>query len=72
MGEHQDLKPPRREPGFLETMQSVVAAAFGVQSQRKREQDFSTGSPLPYIVAGVLFTVVFVLTLVGVVRWVLP
>ncbi len=56
----------------MQTVQSVVAAAFGVQSQRKREQDFTTGSPMPYIVAGVLFTVVFVLTLIGVVRWVVP
>lgn len=75
MGEHQDLKPdrePARRPGFLSTLQSVLAAAFGVQSQKKREQDFSSGSPVAYIVAGILFTVVFVLGLLAVVRAVLP
>lgn len=72
MGDDQDLKEPARRPGFLATLQSVFAAAFGVQSQKKREEDFASGSPLPYIFAGVLFTVAFVMTLVGVVRWVLP
>lgn len=69
MGNDPDLK---RRPGFLATLQSVVAAAFGVQSGEKRAEDFSSGSPVPYIVGGLLFTAAFVGTLVLVVRWVLP
>lgn len=72
MGDDPDLDHPRRRPGFLATLQSVLAAAFGVQSGKKRAEDFASAGPLPYIVGGILFTVAFVLTLVLVVRWVLP
>ncbi len=50
---------------------STVAAAFGVQSKANRERDFSRGKPLHFIIAGITFTVVFVLTVVLVVQLVL-
>lgn len=50
---------------------SVLSAAFGVQSARNRERDFSRGSYRQFIIAGVIFTVLFVLTLILVVRVVL-
>ena len=62
------LKPP----SFLQVMMSVFAAALGVQKDENYERDFTTGSPLPFIVGGILFTVVFVLTIIGVVFLVLP
>ncbi|MFT6433658.1 MAG: hypothetical protein ACJAVI_001700 [Candidatus Azotimanducaceae bacterium] len=61
-----------KPPSFFQVMMSVFAAAFGVQKDENYERDFTTGSPLPYIVGGILFTVLFVLTLVGVVMLVLP
>ncbi|MDO6706222.1 DUF2970 domain-containing protein [Photobacterium sp. 1_MG-2023] len=45
---------------------SVAAAMFGVQSDRNRQQDFSQPSALPFILAGVVFIVVFVMILVGI------
>lgn len=48
---------------FLQVVGSVMAAAFGVQSSKNRKRDFSQDSFTPYIVAGVLFTVAFVLGL---------
>ena len=62
------LKPP----SFLQVMMSVFAAAFGVQKDENYERDFTTGSPLPFIAGGILFTVLFVLTIIGVVFLVLP
>ncbi len=51
---------------------SVAAAAFGVQSKRNHEQDFKT-LPIGVVIgAGVLFTVLFIATLLVVVSWVLP
>ena len=47
------------------------AAAFGVQSSRNRERDFSQGNYRHFIVAGVVFTALFVLTVIVVVRLVL-
>jgi len=44
---------------------------FGVQSSKNRERDFTKGKPIHYVVVGLLFTVIFILTLVGVVKLVL-
>lgn len=52
-------------------VRSVLAAAFGVQSNRNKERDFGQGNYRHFIVAGVVFTVLFVLTLVLVVKLVL-
>ena len=61
-----------KPPSFLQVMLSVFAAAFGVQKDENYERDFASSSPLPFIVGGILFTVLFVLTIVGVVMLVLP
>jgi hypothetical protein len=51
---------------------SVLAAAIGVQSKKNQEKDFtSKGSIVTYIVAGIIFTVVFVITVIAVVKSVL-
>jgi len=56
---------------FVQVIGSTLAAAFGVQSSRNRERDFSRGRVSHFIVAGIIFTAVFVLTVVFVVRLVL-
>ncbi|WP_271408164.1 DUF2970 domain-containing protein [Pseudomonas sp. Q1-7] len=56
---------------FREMLQSVLAAAFGVQSGKNRTRDFSRGKPSHFILLGVLFTAVFVVLLYGLVRLVL-
>ncbi len=61
----------RRGPGVLKVMQSILAGAFGVQSDKRREEDFSSHSPWPYIIAGVLFTASFVVGLIVIVKLVL-
>jgi len=58
-------------PGVLKIMQSILAGALGVQSDRRRQEDFSSHSPVPYIVAGLLFTAAFVGGLILVVNLVL-
>lgn len=57
---------------FWQTMGSVIAASFGVQSKKNKERDFEKGSIPGFIAAALIFTVVFVVTLVVVVRLVLP
>jgi len=61
-------EPPLR---FSELLQSVLAAAFGVQSGKNRSRDFSRGKPSQFIAIGVLFTAVFVLLLFVIVKVVL-
>ena len=63
----KSAKKAKAGPGVLKVMQSILAGALGVQSDKRREEDFSSHSPWPYI----LFTVGFVVTLVVVVKLVL-
>lgn len=60
-----------RKPGLAETVGSVLAAAFGVQSSRNRQRDFKHGKARTFITAGILFTATLVLTLYLLVRIVL-
>jgi hypothetical protein len=57
---------------LLRVVQSTLAAAIGVQSKENRERDFEAGNAGTFIVAGVLFTVLFVATIVVVVSAVTP
>lgn len=59
------------EPGLLQAMASAVAAAFGVQSGKNRQRDFKHGKARNFIIAGVLFTVVFIVALVAIVKLIL-
>ena len=42
---------------------SVLAAVFGIQSQKNRERDFENGRPGDYIVIGIIFVVVLVVSM---------
>lgn len=57
---------------FWRMMLSVIQASFGVQSKENKERDFASGSVKGFIVAALIFTALFILTLVIVVRIVLP
>lgn len=60
-----------RPPTFWQMLQSVLAAAFGVQSSKNRARDFSHGKPSHFIALGLLFTFGFVLLVFAVVKLVL-
>ncbi len=60
-----------RPLSLWEMLQSVLAAALGVQSGKRRARDFSRGKPSHFIILGVLFTLIFVLVIVAVVKLVL-
>lgn len=68
---NESNRPRQKGPGVLKVLQSVLAGALGVQSDKRREEDFSSHSPWPYIIAGIIFTAGFVVTLVVVVKLVL-
>lgn len=68
----EKLEQPEKPAGLLTVTMSVLAAALGVQTEENRKRDFDQKSPVPYILGGLIFTVLFVLTLIGVVMLVLP
>lgn len=54
---------------ILSVIQSVLAAFIGVQSEDKRQQDFQKSSPWPYIITGIVMTLLLIFLLVMLVRW---
>jgi len=63
--------PPRGRPTLFQEIGSVLASFFGVQSSRNRKRDFTSGSPLRFLLLGLTFTGVFVLVVFGVVKLVM-
>ena len=53
---------------FGQLLLSTLSALIGVQSNANRERDFKYGKISHFIFIGLLFGLVFVLTLVGVVK----
>ena len=61
----------KKPASLLRIVKSIAAAAFGVQSNRNREADFTHGNYRHFIIGGIVFTVIFVLTVAFVVSLVL-
>lgn len=57
---------------FLGALKSVMAAFVGVQKKKNLEEDFSKKSAAPFIVAGLLMGLLFVVGVYSVVQLVLP
>jgi hypothetical protein len=66
-----DEPSENKAPTLWQMLHSVGAAAFGVLSGKNRARDFTHGKPSHFIILGILFTVIFGLTLYGIVNLVL-
>lgn len=60
-----------KEPSFGQVIFAVAASAFGVRRSKDSEKDFQTKSAKPFIIGGIIFTLVFMATVYTVVRLVL-
>lgn len=60
-----------KKPSFWQIVLSTLAAAFGVQSSKAHERDADQRSVAPYLVAGLIFTALFIVTIVLIVKVVL-
>ena len=52
------------KPTITQVFKSVLAAFVGVQSEANRKKDFEQGSLSTYIIAGLIFTVLFVAAII--------
>jgi Protein of unknown function (DUF2970) len=59
------------KPTIIQTIKSILAAFVGVQSDKNRKLDFEQGSLMTYVVAGLIFTFLFISAIVFVVSRVL-
>lgn len=57
-----------KPPTFWQMLQSILAAAFGVQTGKNRARDFTHGKASHFIALGTAFTLVFILVLIGLVQ----
>lgn len=75
MSEHskqENGSPDKEQLPFWKMFLSVFQASFGVQNKKNKERDFEKGSVKGFVAAALVFTVLFVMTLVIVVNLVLP
>lgn len=66
-----DNKNTTKKPNIWQVLGSTFAAALGVQSQRNRERDFSGGNLYVYLLAGLVFTLAFIIIMVVIVKTIL-
>jgi hypothetical protein len=64
-------EPEHKGLSILQVVQSVLAASFGVQSNKNRERDFVRGSAKAFIIAGIIGTILFIVTVITIVKVVL-
>mgnify|MGYP001256376842 FL=1 len=61
----------KQKPSLIAVIKSILAAAIGVQSDKNRTRDFEQGNPLVFIIGGIVFTLLFIITIASVVGLVL-
>lgn len=61
----------RRKGSFFQTLKAVAWSFFGVRKNADYEKDSAQLNPVHVIIAGVLAAVVFVLSLLMLVNWIL-
>jgi hypothetical protein len=64
----QEKPPSSRGQSLFSVIGSVFASMFGVQSSKKHQEDFRHGKASTYIVVGAIATLVFILTVWGIVQ----
>mgnify|MGYP005989623399 CR=1 FL=1 len=62
---------PEENPSLIDTIKSVAAAFFGVQSNKNRERDFGQGKFSHFIIVGVIGVFIFIAVLIAVVSLVI-
>ncbi len=65
--EQENAGNSSNRPTIWQVIMSVLAAALGVQNRKNRERDVTHGNPVVFIIAGVIFTALFIMTILSVV-----
>jgi hypothetical protein len=60
------------KPSILQVIRAVGASMLGVQSNKNYQDDFATQSVVPYLVVGVIFVIILILSLVALVNVLVP
>jgi hypothetical protein len=60
--------PGTPRAGFFATLRAVAWSFFGVRARKAHEADMVSLNPIHVVIVGIALAVLFVLTLIGVVR----
>ncbi|EAR21554.1 DUF2970 domain-containing protein [Nitrococcus mobilis] len=69
--QRQAAAAKQKKVSTWQVIKSTAAAGFGVQSKAAMRRDFTYGRPLPFIIAGAVGTILFILAIVMIVRAIL-
>jgi hypothetical protein len=61
--------PQEQKPGFGSIILSTLSAFIGIQSSKNRERDFAKGNFKAYVISGLIFTVLFITSIVSLVKY---
>ena len=64
------MNPPARQAGFFATIRAVLWSFLGVRKKQAYQEDAASLNPKAVIVAGILAGVIFVLSIVAFVHFV--
>lgn len=67
-----ELTPAPAKPAVTQLLKAVFGAMIGVQSEQQRQQDFRSQSIVPYLITGIVVTLLFVALLLTIVSLVVP
>ena len=67
MSDEENPSTPRKQ-SLGSVFRSVSASMFGVQSSKKHAEDFRKGDVSSYVIVGLAATILFVLTVWGIVQ----
>ena len=62
---------PGEKPGIGSVILSTLSAFIGIQSSKNRERDFAKGNFKAYVISGLIFTVLFISSIVMLVKFVI-
>lgn len=73
MTDQNDSQPPAKKhgSGIIATLQTVLGAVFGIQSDKKRQEDFTKADPGKLIALGIITVVIIVIVMIVTVNSVL-
>lgn len=60
----ENEQPSNEKPSIFSVIFSVLAAFFGVQSNKNRERDFKHGNFKTFVIVGLIATIVFIGTII--------
>jgi hypothetical protein len=58
-----------QKPGIGSVVLSTLSAFIGIQSSKNRERDFAKGNFKAYVISGLVFTILFITSIVTLVKY---